>query len=67
MPQYQRQKQGQARVRILSKDAMRAYMLLMQKTSGKMQVLPNDVYVIEEKLISVLTENGIEFEQIENK
>ena len=67
MPQYQRQKQGQARVRILSKDATRAYMLLMQKTGGKMQVLPNDVYVIEEKLISVLTENGIEFEQIQNK
>ena len=28
---------------------------------------PNDIYVIEEKLLPVLTENGIEFEQIENK
>ena len=32
MPQYQQQKKGQSRVRILSKDATRAYLLLMQKT-----------------------------------
>ncbi len=67
MPQYQQQKKGQSRVRILSKDATRAYLLLMQKTGGKLQVLPNDVYVIEEKLLPALTENGIEFELIETK
>ena len=67
MPQYQQQKKGQSRVRILSKDATRAYLLLMQKTGGKLQVLPNDVYVIEERLLSALTEHGIEFELIETK
>ena len=67
MPQYQQQKKGQSRVRILSKDATRAYLLLMQKTGGKLQVLPNDVYVIEERLLPALTEHGIEFELIETK
>jgi hypothetical protein len=67
MPQYQQQKKGQSRVRILSKDATRAYLLLMQKTGGKLQVLPNDVYVIEESLLPALTANGIGFELIETK
>ena len=67
MPQYQQQKKGQSRVRILSKDATRAYLLLMQKTGGKLQVLPNDVYVIEESLLPDLTANGIGFELIETK
>ncbi len=65
MPQYQQQKKGQARVRILSKDATRAYLLLMQKTGGKLQVLPGDVYVIEEALLPALTENAIAFERIQ--
>ena len=34
MPQYQRQKQGQARVRILPKDATRAYLLMMKHSGG---------------------------------
>ena len=67
MPQYQRQKQGQARVRILSKDATRAYLLLMKQTGGKMQVLPGDVYVVEEKFLPVLTEHQIAFETLEQK
>lgn len=67
MPQYQKQKQGQARIRILSKDATRAYMLLMRQTGGKLQVLPNDVYVVEETVIATLTENQIEFELLEKK
>ena len=67
MPQYQQFKKGHARVKILSKDATRAYLLLMQKGKGKMQVLPNDAYVVEEELITMLKENSIEFEIIEQK
>ena len=67
MPQYQQQKKGQAKVRILSKDATRAYLLLMKQSGGKLQVLPNDVYVIDEKVLPQLTENHIEFEVIEQK
>ncbi len=67
MPQYQQQKKGQARIRLLSKDATRGYMLLMQKTGGRLQVLPNDVYVVEESLLPILTENHVEFERIETK
>jgi hypothetical protein len=67
MPQYQQQKKGQAKIRILSKDATRAYLLLMKQGGGKLQVLPNDVYVIEEKALAHLTENHIEFEVIEQK
>lgn len=62
MPQFQQQKKGQARIRILSKDATRAYLLMMQHGAGKLQALPNDVYVIEERLLPILTENQIEFE-----
>ena len=64
MPQYQQQKKGQARIRILSKDATRAYLFLMQHTGGKLQVLPGDVYVIEEDLLPLLADNQIEFEAI---
>lgn len=67
MPQYQRQKQGQARVRILPKDATRAYLLMMKHSGGGLQVLPNDVYVVSEKAVAVLREHGIEFEVLEQK
>lgn len=67
MPQYQQQKKGQARIRILPKDATRAYLLLMKHSGGSLQVLPNEVYVIEEKLLPVLAENGIEYETLEQK
>ena len=67
MPQYQQQKKGQARIRVLSKDATRAYMLMMQHSGGKLQALPNDVYVLEENLLPILTANQIEFELIEKK
>ena len=67
MPQYQQQKKGQSRIRVLSKDATRAYLLLMQQTGGRMQALPNDVYVVEERLLPVLREHQIEFEVLENK
>lgn len=67
MPQYQQQKKGQARVRILPKDATRAYLLMMKHSGGKMQVLPNDVYLIDEKLLSILSESSISYEVIEQK
>ena len=67
MPQYQKQKQGQARVRILPEDATRAYLLMMKHSGGGLQVLPGDVYVVQEKLLAVLTENGIGFEVLEQK
>jgi len=67
MPQYQQHKKGQARIRILSKDATRIYMFLMQKTGGKLQALPNEVYVVDEAVLATLTENKIEYELIEDK
>ncbi len=67
MPQYQQQKKGQARIRILGKDATRAYMLLMQKTGGRLQALPGDVFVVDEPLLAYLQENKIAFETIEQK
>ena len=67
MPQYQQQKKGQARVRILPRDATRAYLLMMKQSGGKLQVLPNDVYVIDEALLAMLTEGGVSYEVIEQK
>jgi hypothetical protein len=67
MPQFEKQKKGQARVRVLAEDSTRAYLLMMRHAGGKLQVLSNDVYVIEEKLLDVLTENGIRFETLDNK
>ena len=67
MPQYQQQKKGQARVRILPKDATRAYLLMMKHSAGRLQVLPDDVYVIDEKLLATLTESGVSYEVIERK
>ena len=64
MPQYQQIKKGQARVRILSKDATRAYLLLMKHAAGKMQVLPDDLYVVDETILQLLREHAIEFEEL---
>ena len=67
MPQYQQQKKGMARIRVLGKDASRAYMLLMQKTGGKMQALPGNVFVIDEALLEFLKTNNIEYEGLAEK
>jgi hypothetical protein len=67
MPQYQQLKKGYARVRILPKDAPRAYLLLMQKSGGRLQALPNDIYVLDENLLQVLDENRMDYEVIEKK
>jgi hypothetical protein len=67
MPQYQQLKKGHARVRILPEDATRAYLMLMRAQSGRLQALPGDVYVVEEKTLALLTENQIQFEVIEKK
>ena len=67
MPQYQQQKKGQARIRVLGKDATRAYMLLMQKTGGKLQALPGDVFVVDEPLLAYLKDNNISYETIEQQ
>ena len=48
-------------------DATRAYLFLMQQTGGKLQVLPGDVYVLEERYLPLLTEKQIEFETIDQK
>ena len=67
MPQYQEQKKGQARIRVLPKDATRAYLFLMQSSGGRLQVLPNDVYVIDESLLPLLKEQRIDFEMLDQK
>ena len=67
MPQYQQQKKGQSKIRVLPVDATRAYLLMMKQSGGKLQVLPNDVYMIDEKLLAALTESGISYEVIEQK
>lgn len=67
MPQYYQQRKDQARVRIISEDATRAYLFLMRKTSGKLQVLPQDTYIIDELLLPDLTANGIRFERMDEK
>jgi hypothetical protein len=67
MPQYQQLKKGHSRIKVLSKDATRAYLLLMRQTGGKLQVLPNDVYVVDESVMQVLKDNGIEFETLDQK
>ena len=66
MPQYQQLKKGQARIRILPKDASRAYLILMQKTMGKLQVLPNNIYVIDDGLVGELQKLGLSYERIED-
>lgn len=67
MPQYQQQKKGMARIKVLGKDATRAYMLLMQKTGGKMQALPGNVFVVEEALLEYLKVNNVEYEVMAEK
>lgn len=67
MPQFQQLKKGFARVRILPEDATRAYLLLMRHSGGKLQALPNDIYVLDEMLFPLLRENKIQFEIIEQK
>lgn len=67
MPQYQQLKRGFARIRILPKDATRAYLLMMRHTGGKLQVLPNDLYVVEEKILDLLKQDGIEYEVVDKK
>lgn len=64
MPQYEQLKKGYARVRILPKDATRAYLLLMKQSGGRLKVLPNDLYELEEAQIQALTDSGIEFELV---
>ena len=39
----------------------------MKNTGGKLQVLPNEVYLLEDRLLPLLTENKIEFEILEQK
>ncbi len=67
MPQYQQQKKGQARVRIVTKDATRAYLLIMKHNNTRLQAMPNEVYVIEDRMLPILTENHIEFEILDQK
>ncbi|HLH79583.1 MAG TPA: hypothetical protein VKV18_05990 [Chthonomonas sp.] len=67
MPQFEQLKKGMTRVRVPAKDSLRAYLLLMQRTGGKMQVLPNDVYVLDESQIQILKENQIPYEVIADK
>ena len=40
---------------------------MMKQSAGRLQVLPNDVYVIDEKLLSMLTESGVTYEVLEQK
>lgn len=67
MPQFQEQKKGMVRVKILSKDSLRAYYLLMQKTGGKIQALPGDIYVLKEDQLEILTDNNIGYDTIADK
>jgi len=60
-------KKGYARVRILPKDATRAYLMLMRQSGGRLNVLPNDLYELDETQLQSLTDNKIEFEQIAGK
>lgn len=67
MPQYQQLKRGQVRVRILPPDAMRAYLICMQQFGGRVQVLPGDVYVLDETQLAVLEQNGVQYETIDRR
>ena len=67
MPQYQQQKKNQARIKVLGKDATRAYMLLMQKSAGRLQALPGDVFVLDQSLLEFLDANKIEYENLNEK
>ncbi len=66
MPQFQEQKKGMAKVKVLGGMGQRAYILLMRKTNGKIQSLPDDVFVLQREIIPYLTENGIAYEELPN-
>ena len=65
MPQYYQQRKDQARVRVLSKDATKAYLFLMRRTNGALQVLPQDTYIIDELILPELQANGIDYERLD--
>ncbi len=67
MPQYQQITKGLARIRVQGLDATRAYMLMMQKTGGKLQALPGGVFVIDETLLEFLKTQNVAYELIEQK
>lgn len=68
MPQFQQQKKGFSRVRVLSKDATRAYLLMVKKSKGRnLQALPGDIFQVDEETLKVLDENSISYEVIEQK
>lgn len=67
MPQFEQLKKGHTRIRVRPQDSMRAFLLLMQRTGGKIQVLPGDVYVLEESQLHILKENQISYEVISTK
>ena len=64
MPIFDQLKKGEARVRILPPDTMRGFTVLMQLTGGKLQVLPQDLYVVEAKIVPMLRERNIAFEEV---
>ena len=64
MPQFQRRQAGQARVKILPRDATRAYMLMMKQSGAKLRALPNDVFECDESVVQVLRDHGIAFEDL---
>ncbi len=68
MPQFQQQKKGFSRVRVLSKDATRAYLLMIKKSAGRnLQALPGDIFQVDAETLKVLDENNISYEVIEQK
>ncbi|MDE2127804.1 MAG: hypothetical protein KGJ62_14580 [Armatimonadetes bacterium] len=64
MPIFDQLKKGEARVRILPPDTMGGFAVLMQLTGGKLQVLPQDLYVVEAKILPMLRERKIAFEEV---
>ncbi len=65
MPQFQEQRKNQVRIRVATQLSSRAYMLLMRKSSGKMQALPGDIFLVEREYLTALSENNIPYEEIE--
>lgn len=68
MPQFEQQKKGYARVRVLSEHSTRAYLLMVRHSAGRnLQALPNDIYVVDQSTLKVLDDNQIPYEMIESK
>ncbi len=67
MPQFQEQKKGQARIKVLGGNGNRAYIFLMRKTGGKIQALPDDIFVLDRSHLPLLEENNIPYEEIPTK